>query len=104
MTTATATNTAALEAQLGDVVKLLTDGLLSVAYNRLEAIAAEFALTGVTYVAVDITGNAIARIELTEAEAERQVGELAVVGYRSVRTVAADLPAGQLELALEVGQ
>tara|TARA_R110002153_G_scaffold55275_4_gene153465 strand:- start:42 stop:302 length:261 start_codon:yes stop_codon:yes gene_type:complete len=80
--------TTALEADLEKVVGLMKDYDLRGAHDCLIAVADAHRLSiGTTYVAVDAGGNAIARVALRNADADRQLAELSLMGYRTVKTV-----------------
>jgi hypothetical protein len=73
-----------LKVELGEIAEMLQDHDLRGGYDRLNAIDSPD--LGAAYVAVDFNGNVIARIGLDDAEVDRQLGELSVMGYVSVRS------------------
>ena len=86
-------NSSTLEDQLGEVVSLLKDFDPRGALDRLNGLDHVDLVDGTTYVAVDANGNAIARVGLDAAEADRQVGNLLTMGYTWVKTVRGSLQA-----------
>ena len=86
-------NSSTLEDQLGEVVALLKDFDPRGALDRLNGLDHVDLVDGTTYVAVDANGNAIARVGLDAAEADRQVGNLLTMGYTWVKTVRGSLQA-----------